>query len=86
MLVTIDIGNAKNIHPTIKQEVGRRLPFWALGAVYGKNVPAVSGPLPASSKVNGNAMTVTFKPADAGLRTKDGGSVKGFEIAGADQR
>ena len=86
MAITIDIGDAKNIHPTNKQEVGRRLSLWALGTVYGKNVPSISGPLPASSTINGNAITVTFKHADAGLKTKDGGPVKGFEIAGADQR
>jgi sialate O-acetylesterase len=86
MAVTMDIGNVDNIHPTNKQEVGRRLSLWALGTVYGKNVPSISGPLPASSTINGNAITVTFKHADAGLKTKDGGPVKGFEIAGADQR
>ncbi len=86
MAITIDIGDAKNIHPTNKQEVGRRLSLWALGAVYGQNVPAISGPLPAGSSVNGNEITVTFKHANGGLKTNDGSPVKGFEIAGADQQ
>lgn len=86
MAVTIDIGDAKNIHPTNKQEVGRRLSLWALGTIFGKNVPAISGPLPAVSSVNSNAITVTFKHANGGLKTKDGGPVKGFQIAGADQQ
>jgi sialate O-acetylesterase len=86
MAITIDIGDAKNIHPTNKQEVGRRLSLWALGTVYGKNVPAISGPLPAGTSINGNAITVTFKHANGGLKTSDGGPVKGFEIAGADQQ
>ena len=33
MAITLDIGEAKNIHPANKQEVGRRLAQWALGAV-----------------------------------------------------
>jgi sialate O-acetylesterase len=86
MAITIDIGDAKNIHPTNKQEVGRRLSLWALGTVYGKNVPAISGPLPAGSFVSGNAITVFFKHATGGLKTRDGGPVKGFQIAGADQQ
>ncbi len=86
MAITIDIGDAKNIHPTNKQEVGRRLSLWALSTVYGKYVSAISGPLPSSSTINGNAITVTFKHANGGLKTRDGGLVKGFEIAGADQQ
>ena len=86
MAITLDLGDIKNIHPTNKQDVGKRLSFWALGTVYGKNVPAISGPLPAGSSVNGNAITVSFKHANAGLKTKDGGPVKGFQIAGADQQ
>ena len=86
MAITIDIGDIKNIHPTNKQEVGRRLSLWALGTVYGKNVPAISGPLPAGSSVSGNAITVSFKHTNGGLKTKDGGPLKGFQIAGADQQ
>ena len=86
MAITIDIGDANNIHPTNKQEVGRRLALWALGTVYGKNVPAISGPLPAGSSVSGNAITVSFKHTNGGLKTQDGGPLKGFQIAGADQQ
>ncbi len=86
MAITLDLGDIKNIHPTNKQDVGKRLSYWALGTVYGKSVPAISGPLPAGSSVNGNAITVSFKHANAGLKTKDGGPVKGFQIAGADQQ
>lgn len=85
MAVTIDIGDAKNIHPTNKQEVGRRLSLWALGTIYGKPVPAISGPLPESSSVAGDGITVTFRHADGGLKTKDGGPVRGFQIAGLDR-
>ena len=43
MAITIDIGEAKDIHPKNKQEVGRRLSLWALGTVYGKKVASDVG-------------------------------------------
>jgi len=86
MAITIDIGDAKDAHPKNKQDVGKRLSFWALGTVYSKNVPAISGPLPASSLINSNTITVSFKHANGGLKTTDGGPAKGFQIAGADQQ
>ena len=84
MAVAIDIGEPKNIHPKNKQEVGRRLGMWALGAVYGKNV-ATSSPLPAEHAASGHEMVVTFSHADGGLVAK-GGALKGFVIAGADHQ
>ncbi len=81
MAITLDIGDAKNIHPTNKQEVGRRLAQWALGVVYHKEVPAISGPLIEAARVTGGAFVLTFKHAK-GLNAK--GDLSGFEIAGAD--
>ncbi len=81
MAITLDVGDAKNIHPTNKQEVGRRLAQWALGAVYHKEVPAISGPLIDAATVKGGAFVLTFKHAK-GLNAK--GDLTGFEIAGAD--
>jgi len=43
MAITIDLGDANDIHSKNKQDVGKRLSLWALGTVYGKNVPATSG-------------------------------------------
>lgn len=86
MAITIDLGDAKDIHPKNKQDVGKRLSFWALGSVYGKEVPAISGPLPAESKVTGSSIIVSFKHANGGLKAMDGGELKGFLIAGADQQ
>ena len=37
MAVINDIGDLKDIHPTNKQEVGRRLALWALAKTYGQN-------------------------------------------------
>jgi sialate O-acetylesterase len=86
MAITIDLGDLKNIHPTNKQEVGRRLSLWALGTVYGKDVPATSGPLPAGSTINGHTITVNFKHTNGGLKSITGGPLTGFQIAGADQQ
>lgn len=84
MAITVDIGDPKNIHPTNKQEVGRRLSLWALGEVYGRKVPETSGPLPAGHQVRGGEAVVSFTHA-GGLKARDG-DVKGFEIAGADRQ
>ncbi len=81
MAITLDIGEAKNIHPTNKQEVGRRLALWALGAVYGKDVPDTSGPLIDTAKVKGGAFVLTFTHGK-GLNAK--GDLAEFEVAGAD--
>ena len=85
MAVTVDIGEANNIHPKNKQEVGRRLALWALGEVYTKQVAATSGPLPASHQVRGAEIVVSFKHTEGGLRAKDG-VLRGFFIAGEDRQ
>ena len=85
MAVTIDIGEAKEIHPKNKQEVGRRLSQWALGNVYGRKVAATSGPLPAGHEIKGAEVIVTLSHAD-GLKTRDGGAVKGLQLAGVDKQ
>lgn len=83
MAVIIDIGEANNIHPKNKQEVGRRLGL-AAEAMYGKKVE-YSGPMYESMKVDGNSIRLTFTHAE-GLVAKDGGSLKGFAIAGEDRK
>ena len=84
MAITLDVGDPKDIHPKNKQEVGRRLALWALGTVYDRTVPAISGPLPAGHTVDGSSITIDFRHA-AGLKTRDGGPLRGFVMAGADR-
>ena len=81
MAVTLDIGDAKDIHPKNKQDVGYRLAQWALGAVYQKDVPAICGPLIDTATAKGGEFVLTFKHAK-GLQAK--GDLTGFEIVGAD--
>lgn len=85
MAVTIDVGERDNIHPKNKQEVGKRLSYWALGEVYGQKVASTCGPLPASHEIRGPEVVVTFKHADGGLKSKDG-ELKGFMLAGEDKQ
>ena len=85
MAVTTDIGNAKDIHPTNKQDVGLRLAAIALNNVYGKK-RVYSGPVFKSQEVKGNEIILTFNNIGTGLAASDNSeNVKGFEIAGADK-
>jgi sialate O-acetylesterase len=68
MAVTIDLCDPKNIRSTNKQEVGRRLSLSALGTVYGKNVPATSGPLPVGSNDSRNSLLPRFRSSRARYR------------------
>lgn len=85
MAITIDIGDPRNIHPTNKQDVGKRLALWALGEVYGQKVSASSGPLPAGHKVKGADVVLSFTHTEGGLQAK-GGDLKGLVIAGEDHQ
>ena len=84
MAIALGTGEAGNIHPKNKQEVGRRLALWALATVYGQKDVA-SGPLPAGHKVTGDEVVLSFTHTNGGLVAK-GGELKGFAIAGADHK
>jgi len=84
LAVTIDVGDAKNLHPPRKAEVGQRLAAWALGTTYGEKIE-YSGPLYDSMKISGNAIRIKFKYIGAGLEAHDG-QLKGFAISGADRK
>jgi sialate O-acetylesterase len=83
--VIIDIGEASDIHPRNKLEVGRRLARWALAKDYGKQVVHQS-PRYESMSAAGNTITVKFKDVGDGLRVIDKPEVQGFAIAGEDQK
>ncbi len=86
MAVTTDIGDAKNIHPKNKQDVGKRLAAIALNKTYGLNTP-YSGPVYKSFNVDGNKIIVTFSNIGSGMYAKDKYDyLKGFEIAGEDHK
>lgn len=69
MAVLYDIGEAKDIHPHNKMDVGKRLALWALKKDYNKKVAAVSGPLYESYLVKGNEIQIKFSEVGSGLMT-----------------
>jgi sialate O-acetylesterase len=84
MVVTLDIGNPENIHPTNKHDVGKRLSLWALNKNYGfKLVP--SGPLYSHFDILNKTIKVHFNYASQGLMCKDK-QLTSFEIAGKDHQ
>lgn len=83
LAVLIDIGEAGDIHPKNKPEVGRRLALNALALTYGKNIP-YSGPMYSSYKIEDGTIRVVFDHTCGGLKA-NGGSLEGFYIAGADR-
>ncbi len=89
MVVTIDIGSARRVHPRNKQEVGRRLSLAARALAYDQKV-IYSGPIYSSMQIEGNKIVLHFKHLGGGLvarrysGTPEG--LVGFEIAGADQK
>jgi sialate O-acetylesterase len=95
MAVIIDIGDAANVHPKDKQDVGKRLALWALAGTYGKKDLVFSGPLYKSHAIAGNKIRIAFDHVGGGLivgekrglapvaEVKDG-KLKWFAIAGED--
>jgi sialate O-acetylesterase len=84
MAVTTDVGEAKDIHPKNKQDVGKRLAAIALQKTYGKTIVG-SGPMYQSMKVSGNSITLSFTSTGSGLMAKGDDGLSGFEVAGADK-
>lgn len=84
MTVTMDIGDPRDIHPRNKHEVGRRLALIALAKVYGRDV-VHSGPLYQGMEIEDGAIRLYFDHIGGGLVAR-GGELKGFAIAGDDQR
>lgn len=82
--VIIDIGEAADIHPRNKKDVGARLALAAEKTVYGKNI-TYSGPTYTGMRKQGDKIYVRFGNTGKGLIAKDKyGYPKGFSIAGAD--
>jgi sialate O-acetylesterase len=99
MATAIDIGNPNNIHPTDKEDDGKRLALLARHIAYGEDL-VDSGPMYKSMTVSGGAISLSFTETGGGLvigkapwvaPAPDGRAVptdklRGFIIAGADQK
>ena len=97
MAVIIDVGEAGDIHPKNKQDVGKRLALWALAKDYGKQDLVHSGPLQKATKVEGDKIRISFDHVGSGLiagkkegrgpvREVKDGELKWFAIADAEQK
>lgn len=84
MAVTIDIGDADDIHPKNKQEVGRRLALQALRHTYDKKVVS-SGPVLASYKTRDNEILLSFESSADELVLNEQAD-RSFAIAGKDRK
>ena len=83
MAVTLDVGDRENVHPADKQTVGHRLALAARALSYGEDVRH-SGPLFRQATTESGGMHVYFTAAGGKLAAR-GGTVEGFELAGADR-
>ncbi|KAF1685373.1 9-O-acetylesterase [Pseudoxanthomonas broegbernensis] len=81
LVVAIDIGDAYDIHPTNKQELGRRLARAARHVAYGQALPA-SGPVPLAAGRNGEAVVVSFGDVEGALVAYGAPGPIGFELCG----
>jgi len=86
MCVTTDlVTNPKDIHPTNKQDVGKRLAALALNNLYSKNM-ICNGPIYKSMEIKNDQVILSFDNIGTGLYTPDKyGYIRGFEMAGKDQ-
>ena len=84
LIVTIDIGEANDIHPKNKLDVGKRMAIWALKDVYGRKL--ANAPKFKKAEIKGDKIILTFDDVGGGLRIKDGERLDEFAIAGADKK
>jgi len=86
MAVSIDVGDAHDIHPRDKRTVGERLARIALAQTYGKPMPFKGPTLRASRRLPDGSFELRFDDVAGGLATRGGGPLLGFALAGEDQR
>lgn len=82
MAVAIDVGEANDIHPKNKWDVGKRLALNARALAYGEKNLVYSGPIFQSKEIKGNQMRLVFTHG-TGLKFVGGAKLTGFSIAGA---
>ena len=85
MAVNIDIGEARDIHPKNKQEVGRRLALLALNRTYGRE-EACAAPEYSQMAVREGKAYLTFRPVQGSEAFAQNADIKGFSVAGTDHQ
>ena len=84
MVVINDIANLSDIHPTNKQDVGKRLALWALAKTYGKENTVYCGPTFKSMSIDGGTIRISFDHVGGGLASRDSKPLTWFEVIDAD--
>jgi sialate O-acetylesterase len=85
--VIYDIGNPNDIHPTNKQDVGRRLARIAFHKDYGKTAIIYAGPTFQSMETVGNQAIITMDTHGSELAIHNKyGYLEGFTVAGDDKK
>jgi sialate O-acetylesterase len=84
--VIIDIGDAQDIHPRNKKDVGYRLALPACKLVHGDDI-VYSGPVYKSMTVEGGKVKLSFDHVGGGLKTSsENDSVIGFQVSGKNKK
>jgi sialate O-acetylesterase len=81
LAVTIDIGEPDNLHPTNKQDVGKRLARAARHVVYGEAL-APSGPVATGAMWGSGGIVVSFADVEQGLVAYSSATPIAFELCG----
>lgn len=84
MAAASDIGDALDVHPRNKLDVGKRLYLSARKIAYGELI-VHSGPTLKSFTIEGDTIRIRFSHTGSGLIIKPGDKLRGFSIAGADK-
>ena len=84
LIVTIDIGEASDIHPKNKLDVGKRMARWSLKDVYGRKI--VNAPVLVRADEKNGKVVLTFENVGTGLRLRNGEKLAEFAVAGEDKR
>jgi sialate O-acetylesterase len=79
LAVTIDIGDAHNLHPSNKQDVGRRLARAARHVIYGESI-APSGPMALGATHASGQIAVQYGGVERSLVAYSHDSPIGFEL------
>lgn len=87
MVVSMDVGEAKDLHPKNKKPLGERLANMALNRNYGFEDIAYLGPHYKCFDISGRKAIISFEPESisGGLTTSDNQAPAFFYIAGKDK-
>lgn len=85
MAVSIDTGDAFELHPKNKKPIGLRHAYLALKQTYGRDIVG-GGPVFRRQMIAGNKIILEFDSIGGGLATGKPGKLNAFAIAGKDQK